>query len=757
MKSYIASVPGTMDVDDLEERIDEFKHKHESNTEWNLRKTFMLAHMDKYPLNRLVCLAACFINYECYGCTYPGPVMVELKELMEEIGDVLEEHRTTITQARQLQFVKSSGENFEPYSRSKKSSFDSMKKDVFKRPSFKISKDASDVQDSKSGGKKKKMTFVKASDDYSSTDVDENKVSDSNKSNTDPWMSTLGTDIGLGGAENRVKSKVSGKKTKMSFVKASDDDPSIDEGQNKGSHSNKSNTDPWMSTLGTDSGLGGAENKVKSKVSGKKAKMSFVKASDDDQSTDEGQNKGSHGNKRGHDPWLSALGMGGEEDSAENEVRSELLDKFYTLKGHMKECLSKTKHHPVSALHMAARKAQLSVLTYVTESKSEKGKYDCLLKIGHVDIATATARNKRNAKNNACEQAIAEFQEPYLKIEKRDDGSQILEGSQAPFSNEGLLSPTHSHVPVKAKLMESGLAGVTKLGKATSSNITALAKKAKNPRGIPRVNMSRTLEEFMIIEHYGVSHLETDAMNTNILRQSADFNRMSLDYDFRLDTVMGESRVRCLVSLQGNIMAEVEGTSNQNAKHLASTKCMKRLRQMCWTIQIKQAADSSDLGLSREQVLGDLAKTSEAIPESNIGNKLLKAMGWKGGGVGKKGTGIAEPVNVEAVINREGLGLKSEQGFSKDFYPAMKSVVLNYTKSSDQNDLVFSPDFSKEERATIHKICQQFSLKTRSYGVGDERYLVASRRRTPNQLFNHILESGGETSKYILKPPGWDQ
>ena len=213
--------------------------------------------------------------------------------------------------------------------------------------------------------------------------------------------------------------------------------------------------------------------------------MSFVKASDDDQSTDEGQNKGSHGNKRGHDPWLSTLGMGGEEDSAENEVRSELLDKFYTLKGHMKECLSKTKHHPVSALHMAARKAQLSVLTYVTESKSEKGKYDCLLKIGHVDIATATARNKRNAKNNACEQAIAEFQEPYLKIEKRNDGSQILEGSQAPFSNEGLLSPTHSHVPVKAKLMESGLAGVTKLGKATSSNITALAKKAKTPEGFP--------------------------------------------------------------------------------------------------------------------------------------------------------------------------------------------------------------------------------------------------------------------------------
>ena len=712
-------VPGTMDEHDLEERIDEFKHKHESDTEWNLRKTFMLTHMDKYPLNRLVCLAACFINYECYGCTYPGPVMVELKELMEEIGDVLEEHRTTITQARQLQFVKSSGENFEPYSGSKKSSFGSVKKDVVKRPSFKISEDASDVQDKKSGGKKMKMTFVKASDDHSTTDdVGENKDSDSKKNNTDPWMSALGTDIGVGVARNKARSEVSGKKAKMTFVQESDDDPS----------------------------------------------------------TDEGQKKGSQSNKRSHDPWMSTLGMDGVEDSAENEVRSELLDKFYNLKGLLKNCLIKAKNHPVSALHLAADKAKLSILAKVTESKSEKGKFDCLLQIDHVFIATTTARNKRNAKNNAYEQAIAELKEPYLKIETISDGSLILEGSQAPFSNEGLESPTHSHIPVKAKPVKSGLAGVTKLGKTTASvkarpvesslagvtklgkttasNVNALAKKNKNTKRLRKV-MSRSLGEFLIIEHHHdeISNLETNVLNTNILRHSADFNRMSLEYDFRLNKVMGEDRVRCLVNLQGHIMANVEGTTNQNAKHLASTKCLERLRQMCWTIQIKQAADSSDLGLSREQVLGDLAKTSEAIPESNIGNKLLKAMGWKGGGIGKEGTGIAEPVNAEAVINREGLGLRSEQGFSKDFYPAMKSLVLKYTKSSDQNDLVFYPDFSKEERATIHRICQQFSLKTRSYGVGDERYLVASRRRTPNQLFNHILENGGETSKYVLKPP----
>ena len=633
-----------MDIDDLEERIEEFKHKHESNTEWNLRKTFMLTHREKYPLNRLVCLAACFINYECYGCTYPGPVMVELKDLMEEIGDVLEEHRTTVTQARQLQFVKDSGENFEPYVGSKKSQ--SGLKDLVQQKAAKRSREES--QDgSKQGTKKMKVSFVKASDSYSSTDVGEGKSSQSEERSFDPWLSSLGA----------------------------------------GASSSSSST-------------------------------------------------------------------GGFADSSEDEHRSELLDKFYTLKAHLKDCLKKAKDQPVSALHMAADKAKLMINADITPSQTERGKFDCLLQMDFIDIATATANNKKNAKNNAYVQAIDEFKEPYLKIEKCAGGKQVLEGSQAPFSNEGLLSHTHSHIAVKAKLMESGLTGVTKLGKTTSSNIHALAKTKSNKRLSP-ADMNRTLEEFLIVEHHNSCkpEIEDTFVDTNVLRRSADFNKMSLEYDFRQDTVMGESRVRCLVSLEGNIMAEVEGISQQNAKHLASTKCMEKLRQVCWTIQIKQAADSTDLGLSRDQVLGDLVKTSEAIPESNIGNKLLKAMGWKGGGMGKTGTGIAEPVSVEGVINREGLGLKSEQGVSKNFYPAMQTVVKNYAQSSDQNDLVFSPDFTKDERASIHKICQQMNLKTRSYGVGGERYLVASRRRTPNQLFNHILESGGETSKYVLKPP----
>ena len=75
--------------------IEKYRTEHESSVEWNLRRAFLEAHQEKYSEDRLICLASCFINVECYGCTYPGPVMIELKQLMEEISDTLNDYRST--------------------------------------------------------------------------------------------------------------------------------------------------------------------------------------------------------------------------------------------------------------------------------------------------------------------------------------------------------------------------------------------------------------------------------------------------------------------------------------------------------------------------------------------------------------------------------------------------------------------------------------------------------------------------------------
>lgn len=48
--------------------VNKYKSEFESEEHWNLRKNFMLAHMDKFSEDKLVCLAQVFFNVEFLGC-----------------------------------------------------------------------------------------------------------------------------------------------------------------------------------------------------------------------------------------------------------------------------------------------------------------------------------------------------------------------------------------------------------------------------------------------------------------------------------------------------------------------------------------------------------------------------------------------------------------------------------------------------------------------------------------------------------------
>jgi hypothetical protein len=74
--------------------LNTLRHAHESDAEWKLREGFLKAHTDSYSAKRLLCLASCFINVECYGATYPEGVMEELFELKSAIQDLIDEHET---------------------------------------------------------------------------------------------------------------------------------------------------------------------------------------------------------------------------------------------------------------------------------------------------------------------------------------------------------------------------------------------------------------------------------------------------------------------------------------------------------------------------------------------------------------------------------------------------------------------------------------------------------------------------------------
>eukprot|EP00899_Mesostigma_viride_P000313 jgi/Mesvir1/10282/Mv07826-RA.1 len=74
-----------------------------------------------------------------------------------------------------------------------------------------------------------------------------------------------------------------------------------------------------------------------------------------------------------------------------------------------------------------------------------------------------------------------------------------------------------------------------------------------------------------------------------------------------------------------------------------------------------------NLDTSRMQVV----TMDTRIPPSNIGHRLLLKMGWGGGGLGRRGDGIREPIRVDLKGERLGLGKCRED----DWYTAEENIT----------------------------------------------------------------------------------
>lgn len=58
----------------------------------------------------------------------------------------------------------------------------------------------------------------------------------------------------------------------------------------------------------------------------------------------------------------------------------------------------------------------------------------------------------------------------------------------------------------------------------------------------------------------------------------------------------------------------------------------------------------------------EVITTDKAIDESNVGNRMLRSMGWQEGlGLGKDGSGMVEPVQAKAMESRAGLGSQKKK------------------------------------------------------------------------------------------------
>ncbi|XP_078268288.1 NF-kappa-B-repressing factor isoform X1 [Rhinoraja longicauda] len=356
--------------------------------------------------------------------------------------------------------------------------------------------------------------------------------------------------------------------------------------------------------------------------------------------------------------------------------------------------------------------------------------YACELRCQGVYLSTGYAGSKIGARDRASEQALKLFlKDVVVDVVKRKCKTSCIDDLILCEKN----TPRNDIPPALKKPDEK----IPSKDTANKSNETS-KQSIRNSKDHKKKNWM----EFVI--------LETAKNAVCILNNSAQFNRMTVDYKFQLTP----SQVwQCRVFIEDHFIAEAYGTKKL-VKHTAAEKALNILRE---TQPIVKSSKPGNTGtaISRNAILGRSAEEAlkQKITEDNIGNQLLRKMGWKGGGLGKEGEGISEPITVKEQFKREGLGLDMNKSGSKLNKRDIEDLIKNYARSEKQEELTFSKELTNDERMQIHQMAAKYGLKSKSYGKGRERYLVVSRKVRVDDIMSQLAQEG-QVGRFELVVPG---
>ncbi|NXJ04787.1 NKRF factor, partial [Odontophorus gujanensis] len=233
------------------------------------------------------------------------------------------------------------------------------------------------------------------------------------------------------------------------------------------------------------------------------------------------------------------------------------------------------------------------------------------------------------------------------------------------------------------------------------------------------------------------------------LNDTAQFNKMTVEYVFER---MTGTRWKCKVLLEDEFIAEAVGVK-KSVKHEAAEEAVKILKKTQPTVVNNLKKGTVEDVISRNEIRGRSAEDAfkQKIKEDNIGNQILRKMGWTGGGLGKDGEGIREPISVKEQFKREGLGLDVER-VNKIAKRDIEQIIRNYAHSDSHVDLTFSTELTNDERKQIHQIAQKYGLKSKSHGQGHDRYLVVSRKRRKEDLLDQLKQEGHVGHYELIMP-----
>ncbi|XP_015598689.1 NF-kappa-B-repressing factor isoform X2 [Cephus cinctus] len=215
-----------------------------------------------------------------------------------------------------------------------------------------------------------------------------------------------------------------------------------------------------------------------------------------------------------------------------------------------------------------------------------------------------------------------------------------------------------------------------------------------------------------------------------------------------------ESGCTCKIYINTKFLSEGCGCNQKAAKKEAAIAGLNELRKFHYTIKVKKMMGHNSESTISSKMLNTESVEDHRIPDDNIGMKLMKLMGWSGGGLGKEQQGIAEPIIVRQQISRKGFGLQdSSPNILQTLQKKCRQTLKEYKAGDMRTDLVFSADFTNDERAVIHRVAREFGLKSNSYGPKDQRTLIVSRKIDPWELVDELKTLGGYTEKYELVNP----
>lgn len=221
------------------------------------------------------------------------------------------------------------------------------------------------------------------------------------------------------------------------------------------------------------------------------------------------------------------------------------------------------------------------------------------------------------------------------------------------------------------------------------------------------------------------------------------------------------NETECTVDVNHKTAAKAVSANKKDARNLASDAALQQLRRECYTLKKKSEVKSTKIDITMGKSNNQTAVsstdssnqyTSNQLNENNKGFKMMKLLGWSGGAL--SAGGIETPIGVQLKVDRMGLGLTSDtnHNLNRRYF---SEYLQKYNMDADNiHELVFSKDFTKEERATLHTIAAKQGLKSNSKNTADgDRYLIISKKIPMDILATNVLNGGIYTEMYDLIPP----